>query len=101
MRSNDQKHLKKILDRIEIQDPSPQFEQRIYKDWERSVIQVEEPNNRLSEVLALVKLHPKIVTLIAIISITASLLLGHYVMMSPDEELHRVDVLSELSLSTL
>jgi len=51
--------------------------------------------------MVLVKSHPKIIGLIAIVAITASLLLGQHFLMSQDEELHRIDALSELSLSTI
>ena len=98
MRSNDKKHLKRVLDQIKVQGPSTHFEQRIYQDWQRRVSNVEQPKHRLSEALVLARLHPKIIGLIAI---TASLLLGQHFLMSQDEELHRIDALSELSLSTI
>jgi hypothetical protein len=46
-------------------------------------------------------LHPRLVALIAIVIITASVLLGQHLLTSPEEELHRIDALSELSLSTI
>ena len=101
MRSKDKQHLKKVLDQIKAQDPSTHFEQRIYQDWQRTVSNVEQPTYRLSEALALARLHPKIVGLIAVVFITASVLLGQHLLISQDEELHRIDALSELSLSTL
>ena len=101
MRSNDKMYLKKALDQIEVQDSSPHFEQRIYQDWQRTVSNVEQPTYRISEALALARLHPKIVGLIAVVVITASVLLGQHLLTSEDEELHRIDALSELSLSTL
>ena len=101
MRSNDKKHLNQVLDQIKVQGMSTDFEQRIYKDWQRTVSNVEQPTYRLSEALALARLHPKIVGLIAVVVITASVLLGQHLLTSQDEELHRIDALSELSLSTL
>jgi len=101
MRSKDKQHLKKVLDQIKAQDPSTHFEQRIYQDWQRTVSNVEQPTYRLSEALALARLHPKIVGLIAVVVITASVLLGQHLLTSQDEELHRIDALSELSLSTI
>jgi len=101
MRSNDKQHLKKVLDQIKAQDPSTHFEQRIYQDWQRMLSNTDQPTHRLSEALVLVKLHPKIIGLIAIVAITASVLLGQHFLMSQDEELHRIDALSELSLSTI
>ena len=101
MRSNDKKHLKRVLDQIKVQGPSTHFEQRIYQDWQRTVSNVEQPTHRLSEALVLARLHPRIVGLIAIVAITASVLLGQHWSSFEDEELHRIDALSELSLSTL
>jgi len=101
MRSNDKKHLNRVLDQIKVQGMSTDFEQRIYQDWQRTVSNVEQPTYRLSEALALARLHPKIVGLIAVVVITASVLLGQHLLTSQDEELHRIDALSELSLSTL
>ena len=101
MRSNDKQHLKRVLDQIKVQGPSTHFEQRIYQDWQRRVSNVEQPKHRLSEALVLARLHPKIVGLIAVVVITASVLLGQHLLTSQDEELHRIDVLSELSLSTI
>ena len=101
MRSNDKKHLRRILDQIKVQGPPTHFEQRIYQDWQRAVSNVEQSTHRLSDALALVRLHPKIVGLIAIVAITASALLGQHLLTSQDEELYRIDVLSELSLSTI
>jgi len=101
MRSNDKKYLNKVLDQIEVQDPSTDFEQRIYQDWQRAVTNVEQPTHRLSEALVLPRLHPRIVGLITIVAIAASVLIGQHLLMSQDEELHRIDALSELSLSTI
>jgi len=101
MRSNDKMDLKKVLDQIEVQDSSTHFEQRIYQDWQRTVSNGIHPAHRFSNVLVLARLHPKIVGLIAIVAITASVLLGQHLLTSQDEELHRIDALSELSLSTL
>ena len=101
MRSNDKKHLNRVLDQIKVQGMSTDFEQRIYQDWQRTVSNVEQPTYRISEALALARLHPKIVGLIAVVVITASVLLGQHLLTSQDEELHRIDVLSELSLSTI
>ena len=101
MRVNDKKHLKKVLDRIEVLEPSTQFEQRIYQDWQRAVSKGDQPTDRFSEVLVLARLHPRLVTLIAIVIITISVLLGQHLLTSPEEELHRIDALSELSLSTI
>ena len=101
MRSNDKKHLNRVLDQIKVQGMSTDFEQRIYQDWQTTVSNVERPTYRLSEALALARLHPKIVGLIAVVVITASVLLGQHLLTSQDEELHRIDALSELSLSTL
>ena len=101
MRSNDKQHLKRVLDQIKVQGPSTHFEQRIYQDWQRRVSNVEQPKHRLSEALVLARLHPKIIGLIAIVVITASVLLSQHFPMSQDEELHRIDALSELSLSTI
>jgi hypothetical protein len=101
MRSSDKKYLKKVLDQIEVQDPSTDFEQRIYQDWQRTVSNEDQSTHRLTEAMVLVKSHPKIIGLIAIVAITASLLLGQHFLMSQDEELHRIDALSELSLSTI
>ena len=98
MRSNDKKYLNKALDQIEVQSPSFDFEQRIYQDWQRAVTNEDQSTHRLTEAMVLVKSHPKIIGLIAI---TASLLLGQHFLMSQDEELHRIDALSELSLSTI
>ncbi|MBU3615577.1 hypothetical protein ICN46_11815 [Polynucleobacter sp. Latsch14-2] len=101
MRANDKKHLKKVLDQIEVQESSTQFEQRIYQDWQRAVSKGDQPTDRFSEVLVLARLHPRLVTLIAIVIITISVLLGQHLLTSPEEELHRIDALSELSLSTI
>jgi len=101
MRANDKKHLKKVLDQIEVQESSTHFEQRIYQDWQRAVSMGDQPTDRFSEVLVLARLHPRLVALIAIAIITASVLLGQHLLTSPEEELHRIDALSELSLSTI
>ena len=101
MRANDKKHLKKVLDQIEVQEPSTHFEQRIYQDWQRTVAKTEKPNHGLSEVLVLARLHSKIAALIAFVVIAASVLLGQHLLTSPEEELYRIDALSELSLSTI
>ncbi len=101
MRSNDKKHLMKVLDQIEVQEPTTNFEQRIYQDWQRTVSKVDRPTHQFSEVLVLARLHPKFVALIGIAVIIASLLLGQHLLTSQDEELHRIDALSELSLSTI
>jgi uncharacterized protein YllA (UPF0747 family) len=101
MRSNDKKHLKEVLDQIEVQEPSTRFEARIYQDWQRTVSKEDHPTDRFSEVLVLARLHPRVVGLIAIAVITASVLLGQHFLASQDEELHRIDALSELSLSTI
>lgn len=101
MRPSEKNHLKKVLDQIEVEKPTANFEQRIYQDWQRAVTQVEKPAHRFSEVLVLVKMRPKRLVLLAIIAITASVLLGQQIIVSQDEELHRIDTLSELSLSTI
>ena len=101
MRSNDRKHLKKVLDQIEVQGPSAHFEQRIYQDWQKTASNVNQPTHRFSNILVLARLHPKIFGLIVIAVITASVLLGQHWLSFEDEELHRIDALSELSLSTL
>jgi hypothetical protein len=101
MRSNDKMDLKKVLDQIEVQDSSTHFEQRIYQDWQQTVSNGSQPAHRFSNFLVLARLHPKIVGLIAIVAITASVLLGQHLLTSQDEELHRIDALSELSLSTI
>ena len=101
MRANDKKHLKKVLDQIEVQESSTHFEQHIYQDWQRAVSKGDQPTDRISEVLVLARLHPRLVALIAIVIITASVLLGQHLLISPEEELHRIDALSELSLSTI
>ncbi|MDH6504947.1 hypothetical protein [Polynucleobacter sphagniphilus] len=101
MRVNDKKHLKKVLDQIEVQEPSTHFEKRIYQDWQRTVAKTEKPNHGLSEVLVLARLHSKIAALIAFVVIAASVLLGQHLLTSPEEELYRIDALSELSLSTI
>ena len=101
MRANDKKHLKKVLDQIEVQESSTHFEQRIYQDWQRTVAKTEKPNHGLSEVLALARMHPKLTALIAFVVIAASILLGQHLIASQDDELHRIDALSELSLSTI
>ena len=101
MRASDKKHLKKVLDQIEVQEPSTHFEQRIYQDWQRTVAKTEKPNHGLSEVLVLARLHSKIAALIAFVVIAASVLLGQHLIASQDDELHRIDALSELSLSTI
>ena len=101
MRANDKKHLKKALDQIAVQEPSTHFEQRIYQDWQRTVAKTEKPNHGLSEVLVLARLHSKIAALIAFVVIAASVLLGQHLLTSPEEELYRIDALSELSLSTI
>jgi hypothetical protein len=101
MRVNDKKHLKKVLDQIEVQEPSTHFEQRIYQDWQRVVLKVDRPTHRFTEVLALARLHPRLAALIAMVVITGSVLLGQHLLTNQDEELHRIDALSELSLSTI
>ncbi|ANJ00229.1 MULTISPECIES: hypothetical protein [Polynucleobacter] len=102
MRSNDKKYLKKALDQIEVQSSSSDFEQRIYQDWQRTVTKVEKPSNRFSEVLVLLKLHPKRVTFLLIaLVITSALLTQKLLVNSQDDELRRIDALSELSLSTI
>jgi len=101
MRANDKKHLKKVLDQIKIQEPSTHFEQRIYQDWQRAVSKGDQSRDRFSKVLVLARLHPRLVALIAIVGITAFVLLGQHLLTSPEEELHRIDALSELSLSTI
>ena len=101
MRSNDKKHFKRALDQIKVQDPSTHFEQRIYQDWQIAVSNLEQPTHRFSNALVLARLHPKIVGLIVIIAIAVSVLLGQQLLTSQDEELHRIDALSELSLSTI
>jgi hypothetical protein len=101
MRSNDKKHLKKMLDQIKVQEASTHLEQRIYQGWQRAVANKDQSTFRLSEVLTLAKLHPRLVGLIAIVVISASVLLGQHLLGSQDEDLHQIDALSELSLSTL
>ena len=101
MRSIDKRHLKKVFDQLEVQEPSTHFEQRIYQDWKKVVVNTEKPIYRLSEVLALAKLHHKLVIFTVIVAISASVLLGQHLLGSQDEDLHRIDALSELSLSTI
>jgi len=101
MRSNEKKHLKRVLDQIKVQGPSTHFEQRIHQDWQRTVSNVEQPTHRFFNVLVLARLHPRIIGLTAILAITASVLLGQHLLTSEEEELHRIDALSELSLSTI
>ena len=101
MRANDKKHLKKVLDQIEVQESSTHFEQRIYQDWQRTVAKTEKPNHGLFEVLVLARLHPKLAALMAFVVIAGSVLLGQHLIASQDDELHRIDALSELSLSTI
>jgi len=101
MRSNDKKHLNRVLDQIKVQGMSTDFEQRIYQDWQRAVSKGDQPTDLISEVLVLARLHPRIVGLISIVAIVASVLIGQHLLMSQDEELHRIDALSELSLSTI
>lgn len=101
MRSNDKKYLKKALDQIEVQRPPAHFEQRIYQDWQRTVSNANQSTQRFFSVLVLARLHPKVVGLLAIMAIAASVLIGQHWMSFEDEELHQIDVLSELSLSTI
>jgi|GEM_PF-430455 len=102
MRSNEKKQLKKIFDQIEVQNPSIHFEQRIYQDWQRVVAKAEKPNHRFSEVLVHAKVHPRMVVFLVIVAIAASILLAqHLLISSQDDELRRIDALSELSLSTI
>jgi hypothetical protein len=102
MRSNDKTYLKKALDQIEVQSSSSDFEQRIYQDWQRTVAKADNSSNRFSEVLTLARLHPKAVAFLLILLAAASVLLTqHFLIASQDEELRRIDVLSELSLSTI
>ena len=86
---------------ILVQEPSTHFEHRIYQDWQRTVSKKDQLTHRFSNVLVLARLHPRVVGLIAIAVIAASVLLGQHLLTSQDEELHRIDALSELSLSTI
>jgi hypothetical protein len=101
MRKDERSHLKNAFDRIDVEPLAASLEQRIYQDWQGVVAANQKPSHRISEVLVMAKLHPKSVIFIAIITIVASVLLGQHFYASQDDELRRIDVLSELSLSTI
>jgi hypothetical protein len=101
MKTNERSHLKKAFDRIDVGPLATSLEQRIYQDWQSVVATNQKPSNRISEVLVMAKLHPKSVIFIAIVTIAASVLLGQHFYAAQEDDLHRIDVLSELSLSTI
>lgn len=101
MKLNDKKSLKRLFDQVKVQEPSTHFERRIFQDWQRSFNKTEKSHHAFSDVLTLAKLHPKLLVLIAIVAVTASVFLGQHLLMSQDEGMHRIDALSELSLSTI
>ena len=101
MNLTDKHDLQQILDQVQVEEPSANFEQKLFQDWQRIVLQNEQPPTRLSEVMVLAKSHPKLSLLVMTLVLMTSVLLGQYWMASQDEELHRIDALSELSLSTM
>jgi hypothetical protein len=100
MKSSEKQHLKKLLDQIKPQEPAANFEQLIHQDWQRTIA-YDESTHRLSEVLTVARLNPKLLTFLVIVAITGSVLLGQHLMSPQDDDLHRIDALSELSLSTI
>jgi hypothetical protein len=95
------KDLKSILDKIDSPKTSSGFEDRILRDWKRVVPSSSHARHSHTRVLSLVATHPKISVLLASFVLLAAALLTYQAWQNQDEQLNRIDVLSELSLSTL
>jgi hypothetical protein len=93
--------LKNILDKIDAPKTSAGFEEKILRDWERVVV-VSSPAVRThARAISLVAAHPRMSILLASFVLMAAALLSYQAWQNQDEQLNRIDVLSELSLSTL
>jgi hypothetical protein len=95
------KSLKNILDKIESPKTSSGFEEKILRDWERSVVAPLPAVRAHTRVVSLVATHPRMSMLLASFVLMAAVLLTYQAWQNQDEQLNRIDVLSELSLSTL
>ena len=101
MNSIDNEGFRKVFDKIAVEEPSANFEQRVLLDWQRTVLQAERPTHRLSEVLVIAKNHRKSSLLLLMAVLMSSVILSQCLMTSQDDDLRRIDALSELSLSTM
>ena len=102
MRPDDKQVLLDALEQIKVPDPSENFEQRLYQDWERVVLTSPAKSTRaISEILMIARGHHKLFIFLAMMAILASVLLGQRMVNSTEDELRRIDALSELSLSTI
>lgn len=63
--------------------------------------QRDKPSHAWSDVLALVGTHRKLTLLLTSIALIASVLLAQKLYLDQEEDLNNVDVMSELSLSTI
>jgi hypothetical protein len=92
---------KKILDKIEHPKPGLGFEDTLIQNWQSmTTIQVARLNAP-SRTLSLTAIYPKTTMLSVSFFIMAVILLTYQLAHNHEEQLDRVDVLSELSLSTL
>ena len=101
MSSIDKQNLRKMFDQIDVEEPSPNFEHRVFQDWQHTVLRTEKPSTRLSDVLVMAKNHRKFSLLMLMVVLMSSFFLSQCLMTFQDEDLHRIDALSELSLSTM
>jgi hypothetical protein len=95
------KNLKSLLDKIDSPKTSSGFEEKILRNWERTVVGSTPNHHSHNRVLSIVAAHPRMSMLITSFVLMAAILLTYQVWQNQDEQLNRIDVLSELSLSTL
>jgi len=93
--------IKKILDKIDHPKPSPGFEGQLIQNWQNLVSGLQPTINAHGRSLSLVGAHHRAVMLAVSFLIMTAVLVTYQLGHNQEEQLNRVDVLSELSLSSL
>ena len=95
---NNQDNLKNILNQIEVPRPTPRFEEQLFQDWNRTVIKSSDIKP-MASILVLVRRYQKLLYLLVLMMVVGTVVNQNY--FKDHHDLHHIDVLSELSLSTL
>jgi len=101
MKGDEKQILRQALDHLDIPKPSTQFEKRLIQDWERLALKGRQPVGLFSDVLVLMRLQRKFILLVVSTALILSVFAGRNFLLNQEDDLNRIDVLSELSLSTL
>lgn len=97
----DKEIFKKILDGLNPPQCSNDFESKLNRDWSRLHISVNRDRNIVMNALALARPNLKLSVFLISFLLFGAVLVGQKLINAQDDELERIDPLSELSLSTL